>query len=85
MPAFPVMNFEMLATDPHLKHRGLFVDVDHPEIGTTRVMRAPWIFSDLDCAITRHGPLMGQDTADVLHRLLGLSPAEIAELEGVLQ
>jgi crotonobetainyl-CoA:carnitine CoA-transferase CaiB-like acyl-CoA transferase len=48
-------------------------------------MRAPWIFSDLDCSITRHGPLMGQDTADVLHRVLGLSSAEIADLEGVLQ
>jgi crotonobetainyl-CoA:carnitine CoA-transferase CaiB-like acyl-CoA transferase len=48
-------------------------------------MRAPWIFSDLDCSITRHGPLMGQDTADVLHRVLDLSSAEIADLEGVLQ
>ena len=85
VPAFPVMNFEMLAADPHLHHRGVFTDVDHPEIGATRVMRAPWIFSDLDCPITRHGPLMGQDTADVLHRVLGLSADEIADLEGVLQ
>ncbi len=34
-------------------------------------MRAPWLFSDLDCAVT-HGPLIGQDNDDVLETLLGL-------------
>ena len=52
----------------------IFVDVVHPEIGATRVLRAPWRFSDLPCAVTRHGPLMGQDNAYVLEQLLGLSP-----------
>ena len=79
-----VMTNDALASDPHLAARGVFVDIDHPEIGRTRVMRAPWLFSDLECA-PRHGPLIGQDNDYVLVTLLGLSPEERAGLEEVLR
>ena len=84
VPAMAVMTNEALAADPHLAARRIFVDVEHPEIGRTRVLRAPWLFSDLDCAITRHGPLMGQDNTYVLEHLLGLSPDERAAVSTVL-
>ncbi len=84
VPAMAVMTNEALATDPHLVARGMFVEVEHPEIGRTRVLRAPWLFSDLDCAITRHGPLMGQDNAYALEHLLGLSLDQRAALLEVL-
>ena len=84
IPAMAVLTNEALAADPHLAARGTLVDVEHPVIGRTRVMRAPWRFSDLDCGIHRHGPLMGQDNEHVLGTLLGLSPAEQAELGEVL-
>ena len=50
VPAMAVMTNEALATDPHVAARGVFVDIEHPEIGRTRVMRAPWLFSDLECS-----------------------------------
>ena len=78
-----VMTNEALASDPHVAARGIFVDIEHPEIGRTRVMRAPWLFSDLDCAVTP-GPLIGQDNDDVLETLLGLSPDERARRAEVL-
>ena len=78
------MTNESLATDPHLAARGVFVDIEHPEIGRTRVMRQPWLFSDLDVDL-RHGPLMGQDNDYVLDTILGLSTSERAELEEVLR
>ena len=84
VPAMAVMTNETLANDPHVAARGVFVDIEHPEIGRTRVMRAPWLFSDLDCAVT-HGPLIGQDNDDVLETLLGLSPDERARRAEVLQ
>ena len=84
VPAMAIMTNEALANDPHIAARGIFVDIEHPEIGRTRVMRAPWLFSDLDCAIT-HGPLIGQDNDYVLETLLGLSPDEHARRAEVLR
>jgi crotonobetainyl-CoA:carnitine CoA-transferase CaiB-like acyl-CoA transferase len=84
VPAMAVMTNEMLANDPHVAARGVFIDIDHPEIGRTRVMRAPWLFSELNCAV-RHGPLIGQDNDHVLETLLGLSPEERVRRSEVLR
>ena len=84
VPAMAVMTNEMLSTDPHVAARGVFVHIEHPELGRTRVMRQPWLFSDLAVDI-RHGPLMGQDNEYVLDTILGLSSSERAELEEVLR
>jgi crotonobetainyl-CoA:carnitine CoA-transferase CaiB-like acyl-CoA transferase len=83
VPAMAVMTNEALATDPHLAARRVFVDIEHPEIGRTRVMRAPWVFSKLDIEL-RHGPLIGQDNDYVLQTILGMSPGERAEVSEVL-
>jgi crotonobetainyl-CoA:carnitine CoA-transferase CaiB-like acyl-CoA transferase len=79
-----VMTNETLATDPHLTAREVFVDIEHPELGRTRVMRQPWLFSDLDVEV-RHGPLMGQDNDYVLDTILGLSTEERAAIQEVLR
>jgi crotonobetainyl-CoA:carnitine CoA-transferase CaiB-like acyl-CoA transferase len=84
VPAMAVMTNASLATDPHLAARNVFADIEHPEIGRTRVMRQPWLFSDFDFDL-RHGPLMGQDNDYVLETILGLSTSERAELEDVLR
>jgi len=84
VPAMAVMTNEALADDPHVAAREVFVDVEHPDIGRTRVMRAPWLFSDLDCGV-RHGPRIGQDNDYVLGTLLQLSPRERAEISEVLR
>ena len=83
VPASPVMTNAALASDPHLAARGVFVDVEHPEIGVQRVMRAPWRFSEWDCTIHRAGPLLGADTEAVVGALDGLpslSPERAAEV-----
>ncbi len=84
VPAMAVMTNEMLAADPHLAARGVFVEIEHPEIGRTRVMRQPWLFSDLDVEL-RHGPLIGQDNDDILDKILSLSAGEREQLREVLQ
>ncbi len=74
-----------LSTDPHLAARRVFVEVDHPEIGVTKVMRAPWLFSHALCEIHRHGPLLGQDNEFVLEdELLGMGPDRRTRLVGVM-
>lgn len=84
VPAMAVMTNRSLATDPHLMARGVFVDMDHPEIGRTRVMRQPWLFTDLDIEI-HHGPLMGQDRDYVLGSILGIPKGEWDDLQEVLR
>jgi benzylsuccinate CoA-transferase BbsF subunit len=74
VPASPVMTNATLASDPHLAACEVFVDVEHPVIGTQRVMRAPWRFSEWPCAIRRAGPLLGADTEEVIGALDGLPP-----------
>jgi crotonobetainyl-CoA:carnitine CoA-transferase CaiB-like acyl-CoA transferase len=83
VPAMAVMTNETLAADPHVAARGVFLDIEHPEIGQTRVMRQPWLFSDLPVDI-RHGPLMGQDNDKILDTILALSANEREQLEEVL-
>jgi crotonobetainyl-CoA:carnitine CoA-transferase CaiB-like acyl-CoA transferase len=72
VPSAPVMTFRDLAEDPHLADRGVFIDVEHPELGRQRVMRAPWVFSTGVSAAPRPGPLMGADNEAVLARLDGI-------------
>jgi len=82
VPAMAVLTNEALSDDPHVQARGIFVDVNHPEIGRLRVMRPPWLFSDQDFDV-RPGPLIGQDNDYVLSAILGLSAQERDEiLEG---
>jgi crotonobetainyl-CoA:carnitine CoA-transferase CaiB-like acyl-CoA transferase len=84
VPAMAVMTNETLAADPHLAARGVFVEIEHPEIGRTRVMRQPWLFSNLDIDI-RHGPLMGHDNDTILDTILALSASEREQLGEVLR
>jgi crotonobetainyl-CoA:carnitine CoA-transferase CaiB-like acyl-CoA transferase len=69
VPAAPVMTFAALADDPHLAAREVFVEIDHPELGRQRVMRAPWRFSSARCGPRRPGPLLGADNDAVLAEL----------------
>ena len=66
--------------DPHIKARGAFVDVEHPEAGTLKLL-APWMrFSETPAKITSPAPLIGQHNREVYGDLLGLSEAEIDKL-----
>jgi crotonobetainyl-CoA:carnitine CoA-transferase CaiB-like acyl-CoA transferase len=64
--AAPVMTFAALAEDRHLAERGVFTEVEHPEIGPQRVMRAPWSFRGLTAAALAPAPLLGADNDTIL-------------------
>jgi crotonobetainyl-CoA:carnitine CoA-transferase CaiB-like acyl-CoA transferase len=74
--------------DRHLLARGAWVDVEHPRRGKTRVPISPIrLHASGPAEVRRAAPLLGQDTDRVLHELLGLSEAELAELHatGVIE
>ncbi|MGE0826302.1 MAG: CaiB/BaiF CoA transferase family protein [Candidatus Binatia bacterium] len=84
--ALPAMTNKELAEDPHLQNRDFFVELPHPEVGARRHAGVPWIFSDTRCQVTRPAPCQGQNTDEVLQRVLGYAVDEIAALKerGVL-
>jgi crotonobetainyl-CoA:carnitine CoA-transferase CaiB-like acyl-CoA transferase len=77
----PVLTVGESVEDKHLKARGAFVEIDHPEAGKVKVL-APWVrFSETPAAIRSPAPLMGQHTREVFGQVLGLSAEEIDALE----
>lgn len=52
--------------------------VDHPISGPRDIVATPWIVDGRRPPIRKPAPLLGQDTEDVLRRVLGYSEAQVA-------
>ncbi len=88
VPCAPVRTTREVVNDPHLLARGLWVDVEHPRRGKTRVPVSPIrLHGCRPAAVERVAPLLGQDTDRVLAELLGLGAGELAALHaaGVIE
>jgi formyl-CoA transferase len=81
VPCAPVQTTAEVVNDPHLLSRGLWVDVEHPTRGTTRVPVSPIrLHGSAPARVARPAPLLGADTDRVLGELLGLGEDELAAL-----
>jgi benzylsuccinate CoA-transferase BbsF subunit len=67
-----------LFNDPHVKERGAFIELSHPEVGKTIVCRSPW--TSALTAVNPAAPCIGQHNSYVFKDLLGLSDTAISEL-----
>ena len=81
VPAGPVMDVEDSYLDPHLRDRGYFEEVTHPEAGTHLYPGMFFKFSETPLRTRRHTPLLGHDNEYIYRDLLGYSEQEYAELE----
>ena len=81
IPVAPVLSPSQMLTDPHLKARNFFQDVDREHVGTQPYHSSPIRFSKIRTDIEHPAPTLGQHTDEVLKSILGLSDAELAELE----
>lgn len=80
VPCAPVRTTAEVVNDPHLVERGLWVDIDHPRRGRTRVPGSPIRLHGSAPPAVTPAPLLGQDTDRVLGELLGLDAARLAAL-----
>jgi len=80
-----VLDAADLVNDPHLKERGFFEDVKHPEAGTHIMPGISWKMSRTPGRIERPAPCFGEHNRYVFGELLGMSDEDIEELaqEGV--
>jgi formyl-CoA transferase len=80
VPVSAVFDSRDLLKHPHLVSRGSVTELTHPTGGTWTFLSAPFRLSK--SSVPMHGsPLLGQHTADVLHKELGLTDDDIGSLE----
>lgn len=77
---------DLLERDPHMKARGYYQYLDHPETGRSAYDGPVARLSETPGFHRAPAPLLGQHTFEVCTRILGLSEEEVADLlaEGVL-
>ncbi len=69
IPAGPVSTYDQVFADPHVLHRKMVVEMEHPVAGRTRGLGIPIKLSETPGAIRRPAPLLGQHTAEILGEL----------------
>jgi len=79
--AGPVMDGRDCYHDPHLKERGYFVEVTHPEAGTHLYPGFMVQMSGTPPTYRMPAPCLGEHNEYVYKKLLGVSDEEYAELE----
>jgi formyl-CoA transferase len=80
VPCGPINNLKEVFDDPHVKARGLKVEIPHPTAGKVSLVRSPMRFSETPIEHNTPPPLLGEHTDEVLKGVLGKSAAEIAAL-----
>ncbi len=79
VPASAMLDTQDLYKNPHLIERGFIHEVVHDEQGTIPLLGWPARMSESSVPI-KGAPLLGQHTAEILARDLGLDEASIAKL-----
>jgi crotonobetainyl-CoA:carnitine CoA-transferase CaiB-like acyl-CoA transferase len=77
---------DLLDRDEHMKARGYYRYLDHPETGRAAYDGPGFILTETPGVLRAPACLLGEHTMEVCERIVGLSPDEIADLlaEGVL-
>ena len=65
----PVNTAEDIFADPHVRARGLLMDIEDPAVGTYAFVRSPIFLSEAPDLPTGAPPALGQHTQDVLKDL----------------
>jgi crotonobetainyl-CoA:carnitine CoA-transferase CaiB-like acyl-CoA transferase len=81
-PITAVFGVDEAAEHPHLKERGYFVEIEHPELGRIRSLGPPFRLPESPGGPRRPAPLLGQHNDEVYASLLGLSRDELTQLGG---
>ena len=80
-PWAPVHSLEEVAFSNHLKERGFFVDINHPEAGVSLRYPGPFCKSSSSSPDAwKRAPLVGEDNVSVYQKELGLSEEEFERL-----
>ena len=76
--ALPVQSAEdRVEHDPQLRHREMYLEMEHPALGRHKVQNAPFKLSETPAENYLPSPLIGQHTQEIVEGLLGYSRDEL--------
>jgi crotonobetainyl-CoA:carnitine CoA-transferase CaiB-like acyl-CoA transferase len=81
VPCGPINNLQQVFADPQVQARGMRIELPHPSAGKVPLVANPIRYSATPVEYHSAPPLLGQHTAAVLARTLGLSAEQIAALK----
>ena len=82
VPASAVRTMHQLYQDPQLLHRQHFVDLEHPQHGTTTVEGSRFKLSRTPAQVGGSAATLGRENQYVLEKILGYSQEKITQLVG---
>ena len=80
VPCGPINSLDRVFADPHVRARGIQVELQHPRYGAVPSVANPIRFSETPIQYTAAPPNLGADTRGVLEGLLNKSAAEVEAL-----
>jgi formyl-CoA transferase/CoA:oxalate CoA-transferase len=80
IPMGAINDIAQVVEHPQVKARGSLTQVEHPRLGTVRLVGPAARLSETPPAVRTASPLLGQHTDEVMQEVLGLSAAQVAEL-----
>ena len=81
IPYGPVLKLSEIVDDPQAIEREMFVDVEHSLGFTYKMISSPMKLTETPTTLERVPPTLGQDTEEILSKILGYSKEEIAQLK----
>ena len=85
VPCGPVYGYDQVFDDPHVQHRQMAVEVEHPKAGRMTITNTPLKLSKTPGRVRLPAPVLSQHTDEILSRL-GFDDATVAQYhdEGVV-
>jgi crotonobetainyl-CoA:carnitine CoA-transferase CaiB-like acyl-CoA transferase len=80
VPSGPVNDVAQVFADPQVRHRGMRVEVEHPDAGPIPLIANPVRLSETPITYDRPPPRLGEHTREILGGLLEMDTAEIDRL-----
>ncbi len=75
----PINDVEDMIADPHVRHRGMIQEMEHPVEGKVTTVGIPFKFSETPGKIKTPTPTLGQHTEEIL-KGLGYNDQDITEM-----
>ena len=81
IPCGSVRDLQELFADPQIAAREMIAELQHPTIGSMRVLGTPAKLSDTPASIRTAPPLLGEHTSAILSADLGINEDELSTLK----
>jgi crotonobetainyl-CoA:carnitine CoA-transferase CaiB-like acyl-CoA transferase len=78
IPIVPINTPGEFFNDAQTRHRGVFEEANHPEVGPHFILGAPYKLSETPCVVRRTAPLLGQHNREVSEFWLAEAPRPAA-------